>query len=113
MSPPAPSTTAPGALPPKPSGLATLRSPFYAGVLLLLLVVTAAGLRSRQELQEARTREAALISETAATEARIAALEQRIARLRSDPVTLERLARQDLGLVDPADVVIVLPESEP
>jgi cell division protein FtsB len=113
LSPPAPAPTSPGALPRKPGGLATLRSPFYAGVLLLLVLVTAAGLRSRQELAEARAKEAELIAEAAATEARIAALEQRIARLRNDPLTLERLARQDLGLVDPADVVIVLPESEP
>jgi cell division protein FtsB len=80
------------------------------GVLLfLLLLLGAAGARSARDLAAARAREALLEERIAATEARVAELRRRIARLRDDPVTLERLAREDLGLVRPGDVVLVLP----
>ena len=75
-----------------------------AGVLLLGGIKTWRDLRiSRGQLQE-------LEQEIAEKQQRIEALKARIERLEGDPHTLERRAREDLGLVRPADVVFVLPE---
>ena len=81
--------------------------------LVLLALLAAAGLKSRQDLLQARSREADLTARVSDTEARIAALRRRIARLKDDPVLLETIAREDLGLVRPGDVVVVYPESAP
>jgi cell division protein FtsB len=51
-----------------------------------------------------------LEQQIAETQQRIERLRDRIERIKNDPVTLERLAREDLGLVKPGDVVIVLPD---
>jgi len=40
-------------------------------------------------------------------------LDDRIESIRNDPAMLERLAREDLGLVRAGDVVIVLPDPPP
>jgi cell division protein FtsB len=80
-----------------------------AVLLFLLLLLAAAGARGGRDLAAARAREALLEQRIAATEERVAALRQRIQRLRDDPLTLERLAREELGMVRPGDVVIVLP----
>lgn len=78
-----------------------------------------AGVQSYRDLAAAHAREAELEHEIEAAEERIGRLGERLDRLESDPLTLERLAREELGLVKPGDVVIVLPpeseaeESEP
>ncbi len=87
-----------------------LRSLLSAVVIFLLLVLATTSLAGWRELERARGKERALAEEVTAREARIRALERRIERLRSDPVTLDRLAREDLGMVAPEDVVIILPE---
>jgi cell division protein FtsB len=79
------------------------------GVVLVLLVVGAAGLRSWRDLATQRAREASVASEIARTEADVRRLEERIRRLKEDPFTLERLARHELGLVRPEDLVMVFP----
>jgi cell division protein FtsB len=79
------------------------------GVVLLGLL-GAAGLKSRQDLLAARSREADLVARVADTEARIAALKRRIVRLKDDPVLVETIAREELGLVRPGDVVVLYPE---
>ena len=88
------------------------RFPFLLGtaVVLVLLAVGAAGLRSWQDLATQRAREAELEASIARTEADVRRLEERIGRLHDDPRTLERLARHDLGMVRPGDVVFVVPE---
>ena len=82
-------------------------------VLLFLAVLAVAGVRSWRDLERARQREHSLESQITQTEAQIARLRNRIERLRSDPGTLERRAREDLGMVRPGDVVIELPASPP
>jgi cell division protein FtsB len=98
-----------------PAAPRTDRFPLLLGaaVALALLLVGAAGLRSWADLAAQRAREAELERETARTEADVRRLEERIRRLHDDPRTLERLARQDLGLVRPEDVVYVFPEPTP
>jgi cell division protein FtsB len=82
-----------------------------AAVVAVLVAVGAAGLRSWQDLVTQRSREAELEGDIARTEADVRRLEERIERLQDDPLTLERLARHDLGMVRPDDVVFVFPES--
>jgi cell division protein FtsB len=80
-------------------------------VLVVLAVLGMAAVRSWHDLAAQRAREAAVEAEIARTEADVAALEERIRRLKEDPFTLERLARHELGLVRPQDLVMVFPET--
>lgn len=68
-----------------------------------------AGVQSYRDLARAHAEETRLTQEIDAAESRIEVLETRLKRLEKDPVTLERLAREQLGWVRPDDVVIVLP----
>ena len=87
-----------------------VRSATVAAVLFLVLVLAVAGAHSYRDLERARERRAKLEASIAATEARVEALERRIHRLKDDPLMLERLAREELGLARPGEVVIVVPE---
>jgi cell division protein FtsB len=81
-----------------------------AAVLLAFALLAIAALKSNRDLQAARTRERTLKEKIAATRAESERLQVRIDRLRHDPGMLEKLAREDLGLVRPRDVVIELPD---
>jgi cell division protein FtsB len=81
-----------------------------AAVLLAFALLAIAALKSNRDLQAARAQERALKGKIAATRAESERLQVRIDRLRHDPGMLERLAREDLGLVRPRDVVIELPD---
>jgi cell division protein FtsB len=79
-----------------------------------VLIVAAIGFgtaRAYRDLAAARQRAAALEREIAAAEERVAALTRRIDRTRDDPATWERLAREELGLVRPGEIVVLLPEA--
>lgn len=90
-----------------------LRSVVAAVVVFLVLLLATFGLKSYRDLSSVRGREQALLAEIAGTEQRIALLRHRIERLKNDPVMLDRVARESLGLVRPEDVVIVLPAPAP
>jgi cell division protein FtsB len=83
-----------------------------ATVLLVFALLAIAALKSNRDLQAARARERTLQEKIAATRAESERLQVRIDRLRHDPGMLEKLAREDLGLVRPRDVVIELPEAK-
>lgn len=80
-----------------------------ATVLLVLALLAIAGLKSSRDLEAARARERLLEQRIAETRAESERLRVRIDRLRHDPGMLERLAREDLGMVRPGDVIIELP----
>ena len=82
-------------------------------MVFLVLLLATFGLKSYRDLAAVRGRERQLTAEIAGTEERIAVLKRRIASLKNDPVTLDRVARESLGLVRPEDVVIVLPAPSP
>jgi len=90
-----------------------LRSIAGAVVALMVVALAVAGLKSWRDYEEARAREARLRATIGATEERIEALRKRIERLQDDPATLDRVAREDLGLVRQDEVVIVVPETPP
>jgi len=87
------------------------RSPFLLAlaVIAVLVAVGAASLRSWRDLAEQRAHEAEVAAAIVKTETRVRQLEERNRRLEKDAVTLERLARQELGLVKPDDLVVVFP----
>jgi len=82
-----------------------------ATVVLVLALLAIAALKSNRDLQAARSRERLLTGKIAATVAESERLRVRIDRLRHDPGMLEKLAREDLGMARPTDVIIELPEA--
>jgi len=94
----------------EPARTGSFRPILAAAVLLFVVVLAMAGTKSYRDLDAARQRKHLLETRIEATREEIAHLRGRIERLRSDPGTLERLAREDLGMVHPGDVVIVLPQ---
>ncbi len=82
------------------------------GLVLLLVLLATAGYKSARELAAARRHESELVSKIASAQQRIRGLQHRIDQLEDDPLTLERLAREELGMVRSGDVVIVLPDDE-
>lgn len=87
-----------------------LRSLVSAMVVFLVLVLATFALKGWRDLSAAQAREKALAADVAAAEARIEESKRRIARLKDDPMTLDRMAREELGMVSPKDVVVVLPQ---
>ncbi len=84
-----------------------------ATVLLVLAFLAIAALKSSRDLEAAHARERLLQTRIAETRVRSERLRVRIERLRHDPGMLERLAREDLGMVRPGDVIIELPNPVP
>lgn len=90
-----------------------VRSVTVAAVLFLVVLLGTVGARSWRDLDRSRDRQTELQEKIEETEARIDALDRRIRRLRSDPLLVERLAREELGLVRDGDVVFLLPREAP
>lgn len=76
----------------------------------LLLLLGLAALSSYRDLSAARQRRQTLQEQIRQTRAENDELVRRIERLRSDPATLERLAREQYRMMRPDDLVIVIPE---
>jgi cell division protein FtsB len=87
----------------------SLRPVIGAVVLLFFALLAAAGLKGYRDLTAARAHERELLTHIDETRNGIEHLRGRIDRLRGDPATLERMAREELGMVRPRDVVIELP----
>jgi len=96
--------------PDAPARSDSFRPVLGATVLLFFALLAIAALKSNRDLQAARAHEHLLKEKIAATRAESERLQVRIDRLRHDPGMLEKLAREDLGLVRPRDVVIELPD---
>jgi cell division protein FtsB len=81
-----------------------------AAVVLFLALLAVAALKSYRDLASERAHQHLLERQIHETVARSEWLRQRIDRLHHDPGMLERLAREDLGMARPGDVIIELPE---
>jgi len=79
----------------------------FASVALVLFLLVA-GFRGYRDLTLAKAREAQLEEAIGRTEEEIGRLERKVERLQTDPVMLERLAREELGMVRPGEVVVLL-----
>ncbi len=91
----------------------SLRAVLGAAVLFFSVLLVFASVKSHRDLVAARDHQRDLERTIHDTRERIEVLRGRIDRLRRDPDTLERLAREELGMVRPNDVVIVLPPTAP
>jgi len=105
-----PRRAGPGEAGPEPGR--AYRSFLTAAVLLMLGLLATAGVKSYSDLGVARAEEQQLLGEIAGARERVRTVTERIDRIENDPAMLERLAREELGLVREGDVVIVLPEEE-
>lgn len=87
------------------------RSLLSVGVAALLLLLVAAGAKGYQDLRIAQSRELDLKQRITQSQDRIDRLKRRVQALEKDPAALERLAREELWMARPDDVVIVLPDT--
>ena len=95
-----------------PSPTPSRRSLIWVAVAVVIGLLLTAGLKSFRDLAEARDQQSDLESKIQATDERIETLRERLRLIDEDPATLERLAREQLGMVHPDDVVIVLPPDD-
>jgi len=79
-------------------------------VCVLVAVLTVAGVRAYGDLSEARRLETELEGLVAEADLRVTELSNRIADLREDDEALERVAREELGMLFPEEYVVLLPE---
>ena len=91
----------------------SFRSVLGVVAVVLVLALFVAGLRSYRDLSVQRARQVALVDRIADTKLRIEQLEREIELLRTDPGTLERVAREDLGMTRPGDIVVRVVPVEP
>ena len=77
-----------------------------------LVLMAAAVSRSLGDLRKGRAHETELRRQIAESASRIDALEERASRLRSDPAEMETLAREELLMARPDEVVLLLPEHD-
>jgi cell division protein FtsB len=91
------------------------RWPFYVlGFLILsFCVFTAAGERGALHLWRLRTEKAKLDEENYRLQKDNEDLRQRISKLRNDNFYLEKIAREELNLVRPGEIIYRFPPSEP
>jgi len=91
----------------------SLRAVLGAAVLFFSVLLVFASVKSHRDLVAARDHRRDLERTIRETRERNEVLRGRIERLRRDPDTLEGLAREQLGMVRPNDLVIVLPPPAP
>ncbi len=82
-------------------------------IVCLVLGLSFAGAQSFRDLSSARARADELEREIGETQHAVEELSRTIEDLRTSSETIERLAREDLGLVRPDEIVIVLPDDSP
>lgn len=78
---------------------------------VVFVILVLAGYDGSRDLARLKSREAQLEARLRKTEASVSALRDRISRLRSDPYMLERVAREELGLSRPGEIVVILPRA--
>ncbi len=77
-------------------------------VAVILLVNAVVGDRGLIETWRARQQHATLAAGIAETRDENRALRDEARRLREDPATIESIARQDLGLIRPGEILVVV-----
>lgn len=92
-----------------PSRFLTARALRRVIYVLAVVVLLLAAVQSYQDLRAAQRRSAELDQRIAVVEGEIARLQRASEAVRTDPETMERVARQQLGLVREGEVVLMLP----
>ena len=86
---------------------------FLGGVILLLAVVTVVGERGAIHLWRLRGEKSRIDEQNYRLQKENEALRQRVSRIRNDNHYLEKLAREELNLVRPGEVIYRFPKSDP
>lgn len=86
---------------------------FVAGVLLVLVLVALFGDKGVLQLWRLRGEVDTLHREVQVLEAENERLSRAVAELRDDPAVIERIAREELGLVRPGERVLRFPKTKP
>jgi cell division protein FtsB len=90
------------------------RSLVSAAVLALLLLLAVAAFKNYRQLQVAQDREEILRQRIEDRRLAVEGLDRQLVRLRENPASLERLARENLGMAYGDELVLILPdESRP
>jgi len=84
-----------------------------SGGLALMVFVVVYSDHGYMALKRSTLEEQHLIEAVKAGDQRNQALKQEIQRFQDDPQFIEKIAREDLGLINAKDIVIRLPESKP
>ncbi|HUO87031.1 MAG TPA: septum formation initiator family protein [Thermoanaerobaculia bacterium] len=101
----------PTASPKAPTDRAPRLRPLGVGVALFLLALfLIAGFKTWRDLAVVERREAELESSIASARGDIRELELRLERIAGDPAVLERLAREELAMTYPDEIVVLLPD---
>jgi cell division protein FtsB len=82
-------------------------------VTLVLVINALIGERGLMETLRARQTHAELVSAIDRLKAENSRLREDARRLRSDPATIEALARQELGLIKPGEVLFIIKDAKP
>jgi cell division protein FtsB len=83
------------------------------GLILLLMVVTVVGERGAIHLWRLRGEKSRIDEQNYRLQKENEALRQRVSRIRNDNHYLEKLAREELNLVRPGEVIYRFPKSKP
>ena len=84
------------------------------GFVTLVLVINAlVGERGLMETIRAREHHQELVSDIARLRAENARLREHAERLRHDPATIEALARKELGLIKPGELLFIVKDAKP
>jgi cell division protein FtsB len=83
------------------------------GLILLLAVVTAVGERGAIHLWRLRGEKSRIDEQNYRLQKENEVLRQRVSRIRNDNHYLEKLAREELNLVRPGEVIYRFPKSKP
>lgn len=94
-----------------PARLLTARALRRMVYLLAVVVVLLSAVQSYQDLRAARRRSAELERRIDSVKQEIVRLERATEAMRNDPETMERVARQQLGLVREGEVILMLPKA--
>ena len=105
----APQSTSSVAQPPRRRTLQLL----LAFVTLVLIINALVGERGLMETLRARRQHHELVTAIERLKSDNAALRDEARRLRSDPATIEALARQDLGLIKPGELLFIIKDTKP
>ena len=82
-------------------------------VTLVLVINALVGERGLMETLRARRQHADLVASIDKLKAENARLREDARRLRTDPATIEALARQELGLIKPGEMLFIIKDAKP
>jgi len=86
---------------------------FLGGLILLLAVVTVVSERGAIHLWRLRGEKSRIDEQNYRLQKENEALRQRVSRIRNDNHYLEKLAREELNLVRPGEIIYRFPKSQP